>query len=1257
MPDPNGSVFGVVRPNSFSHGYMAFLPSEYDANPGKSYPLIIHLHGAGEIGDGTYNGNPTYAGAASNSQLQRVLIRGPLRQIQESGYTSLFDGSRPAIIVQPQTTNHWNSASSLRGLIDTWKARWRVDVDQIHLCGLSMGGGGVWVFAATYGSELCTAVSACPATESVTDRNMALLAGCTSWVVVAADDSTSGGLPTYAVGRKNPATQVGWAGQIARDRAGITGDPQPLNTHPNTITYNANGTFGGVVDTRSASFDDAAGWTWSTGLAQFIGKPYLFSQKRVNATLLNGGGHAGAWDQLFGTNAAPNKPFWQWMLNQKRGVAPTRYESQVSYASPGPVTAGTTVQLTATCTGPDLTAITPDTPVTWTSSPSGLVTSTGLVSVPDVSFGITANAVIDGITYTSTQFFIPIAGVPPMADVLNDVFTEAATIDLSVHVPDTGGTWAKHPNSSGVLKVDPTNDEVWCESVTGQYIHNYAGLPAQLNINVDFVNRGGTPGTPGVLFRWTKTGGTNTANTGYFLSYASTQWKLWRAAAGVFTSLGTFDQALTVGQTYSVQIQVRNANITVLVDGVSRIVSTDTAGGSAINSSAAQQTIGLRYSVAQTSTTGVRISRLTVDDLTPLGGVSGTDDPDFKVTQRNPATSNASRTLAGTYTGTPTKIQARVVTFGGGTTIVDWTDGTFATGAFSVTMTVPQGGWYQWEARSLDATDTVVDSWVGGNRWGVGMNILCIGQSNMSGYGDTVYTVADQRVALLRNGTTWERMVEPWITGFRASIGPALGNTLVAALNFPIGLIVHAPGGAGLTVPNPDYWGDRNSGNPTSTATCYGKALTYALAAGGVELVCWNQGATEAALGPVDQPTYSAALATLKANFETDLGFAAGALPWFLNQVGRRVTASGATDAGYNGIREAHRLWDNPSIKRYNVGSTLDFPIVGPDATGGTISHYGGASMVILGQRFAQAILFSLGLRPTYGGPRLATATFGSSQNKIRVNIDPNGSTDFLPTSGIQGFKVTDGSGTKVITTVSRISAGPNAFVLEITTSTICSGVTTVLYGTGWYGGGEVASMLVDNNLPSFGLISDPVVGVVVGPYVPGASGDATQPKITLNDSTGVPRTINTLNNNGRGTDTTSQPVVLPQSDIDVLKPLTDTNKEATQIQMLGRMPALNGGRVPTKDGMTTFGFKTVNTDGTDGTAFVIFADQSCTVAWLSAPSSNAIRVQKGGGGDYFLMQAGSRHQFRGLTNLNQLGVRRDDGTSTAVVVSAHWES
>ena len=412
---------------------------------------------------------------------------------------------------------------------------------------------------------------------------------------------------------------------------------------------------------------------------------------------------------------------------------------------------------------------------------------------------------------------------------------------------------------------------------------------------------------------------------------------------------------------------------------------------------------------------------------------------DHQVFQRTLGGSSRPLTFTGTYTGAPRFIQVRLVAFTGGAEVRPWT--TISTGpsggSFSGILTVPQGGWYRTEVRSTDAALVPLATATTTRRWGVGVNVLCIGQSNMYGFGSATYTVADDRVGLLRPGAGWSVMVDPWLNNGKASPGPALGNTLVAALGVPVGLVPRPVLSAAMIGNTNTSYSYRNAANHADPATVYGAALAGALAAGGVEFVAMSQGATEAMLAaPPTAEAYVAAAQVLKAHFAEDLP--SGALvDLVFSQLGRKLDGANY-DLGYNRVREAHRLLDNGSSLLF-AGSTLDFGIA--DGT----SHYNQAGQDAHGRRLARAMLQQLGLRTAYGGPRIATLRFTSTaRTAIRVQIAHRGGSDVTPVSAIPGFAVRDAVGAKTIA-VRRVAAD----ALEITCTTACAGATTVTYLAG----------------------------------------------------------------------------------------------------------------------------------------------------------------------------------------------------------------
>lgn len=117
--------------------YAMYVPPDYNRNSRK-YPLILFLHGRGEIGDDT----------------DLLLKHGPVKE-------GMMRGDFPFLVVAPQCPRPdpsgelppsrgwvWAEEDAIAVLEDAMKD-FRVEPDRIYLTGLSMGGFGVFHLAAT----------------------------------------------------------------------------------------------------------------------------------------------------------------------------------------------------------------------------------------------------------------------------------------------------------------------------------------------------------------------------------------------------------------------------------------------------------------------------------------------------------------------------------------------------------------------------------------------------------------------------------------------------------------------------------------------------------------------------------------------------------------------------------------------------------------------------------------------------------------------------------------------------------------------------------------------------------------------------------------------------------------------------------------------------------------------------------------------------------------------------------------------------
>lgn len=426
-------------------------------------------------------------------------------------------------------------------------------------------------------------------------------------------------------------------------------------------------------------------------------------------------------------------------------------------------------------------------------------------------------------------------------------------------------------------------------------------------------------------------------------------------------------------------------------------------------------------------------------------GLGLNDMPNYRVFQRGIGSDhNTNVTLTGSYnTFNTANIQARVVGHGTSTEVVPWTTivSSLSGGTYTGSLSVPQGGWYNIQIRARDSSGNIVGTQNGTNKWGVGIVILAIGQSNMVGYGQEMpYVVANDLVANFTRSNMWSHLVDPYDGGGAgSSMVPALGNALTAYYNIPVAFVPAAVGGTSL-IGNTNYnWSYRNTVNHADTAGLYGNSVARARAAGGVELLIWNQGEQDSrdhnANPTYDlRAAYKTAFTKMISNYREDLY---STIPIFINQVGQ-VNSTLRTDAEWSAVRSAQSDLDNGTnilLATTEIGFSLSDTV-----------HFSTASSAIIGPRYANAIKYYFGDSSYYRGPRATSAAFTTaSKNEVDVTLTPGGGTDFTPTTGITGFQVWDGTTAVAITSASRLNG--TTMRLQLAASVAGSGSVTYQYG------------------------------------------------------------------------------------------------------------------------------------------------------------------------------------------------------------------
>jgi len=117
------------RRRSVTYRYLAHVPTEYEADPGKRWPLVIYLHG----------------GSGRGTDLEKLYAAGIPDQI--------YRGRQfPFILLAPQCPLHlrWSTDDWFEAFLEEAKVRYRIDADRIYLTGPSLGGSGTWYLAARY---------------------------------------------------------------------------------------------------------------------------------------------------------------------------------------------------------------------------------------------------------------------------------------------------------------------------------------------------------------------------------------------------------------------------------------------------------------------------------------------------------------------------------------------------------------------------------------------------------------------------------------------------------------------------------------------------------------------------------------------------------------------------------------------------------------------------------------------------------------------------------------------------------------------------------------------------------------------------------------------------------------------------------------------------------------------------------------------------------------------------------------------------
>ena len=423
-----------------------------------------------------------------------------------------------------------------------------------------------------------------------------------------------------------------------------------------------------------------------------------------------------------------------------------------------------------------------------------------------------------------------------------------------------------------------------------------------------------------------------------------------------------------------------------------------------------------------------------------------TDFADGRIFQRKAGLADI--VVSGTYTGPAGTIEARVVKEDGIEEIVPWTliDDSPRNGIFvGVLSGVPQGGWYHLQVR-FGRVHSVSDR--GSHKWGVGILIACLGQSNMKEWFHTGESFIAHSMIRKYSDNGWTA------PGTKGNGAIAFGNRLVESLGIPVGLLDYSVNGSGLR--KEADWGTGYWEN-TAPDSIYSRFVDGVSKVGGaVEFVIWFQGEADAARKTVTETEYRDSLESFVTNqvrAHIDDGSDRQHLPFLVVMLTRRP---GGYDEPHQAIRNAQKHIIENVAECYPAATTLDLKNRGKQ-------HMHPDAYTAMGRRVAQTVLYILGQAQYYRGPT-ATAARQINDRRIDVSIQHRGGADFTPASGISGWEILVDETPLSIADVKRHDPSTISIILE--SPLIENATVRYLYGAM----PDTRSPVVDNSALSLPL-------------------------------------------------------------------------------------------------------------------------------------------------------------------------------------------
>ncbi|EKE05611.1 MAG: hypothetical protein ACD_19C00188G0001 [uncultured bacterium] len=562
-------------------------------------------------------------------------------------------------------------------------------------------------------------------------------------------------------------------------------------------------------------------------------------------------------------------------------------------------------------------------------------------------------------------FFLTVHSSVYATALFQDSFTGVDGTRLNVHTPDLGtgwtevaGTWTINSNKA---KSDGTGGSYAIASATA--------ADAVITAQVTMENTSGAG--QGFIARYTD------ANNQYRVVWFGNLVQIIKKEGGVNSTLSSLSLDAVNGQTYTFALTLNGSSISLSIDGVERVSATSTFNQSA--------TI---HGIFAGASTAVRFDDFLIDNG---NSITLSSPSAYQIFQRN-GSNQSNIVIAGTYTGSPTAIEAR---FNGGA----WTtvDSGPTGGTFSGTIS-NQSGQGTLEVRFNNDT-SITDS---ASYVGVGdVFLVAFAQSNAVGNLDNPknYTHPTLKAGMFREDHLWAELADQTDSDRvdDGSVWPLLATIIMADQNVPVAFITTADGNTSIV--NPGEWKEGGSAYINAVDT-YNTSGVNGMAA----ILGWLGEAD--AMNGNSQADYQTQLPLALSAMQTDLGTSA---PLILAMTGYISPSLGATESELNAIRLAQMyLWtNNANIHAGAVGTDIDL------GSGDGVHYNSDADGQTMTNRWWRTIAAAIyGGTQSARGPRFSSATYTS--NTI-TTIFTGGQGNLVNQTDKTGWSVTDGNGARTV--------------------------------------------------------------------------------------------------------------------------------------------------------------------------------------------------------------------------------------------------